>query len=241
MNEKIWVEKIRTSVRSTYAILFAIFLTAEVLCAFLESLITTGKLSFNILSLLMCIAVWVVIGSASKDDYCGKGLRFVSGIIKTEFILIWIGACCMVVAGMIVLAFGDKITHSVYKAMELFAEGKIATMIINAVSGFIGIAGLIYAVLLILYNYLHVYKEHKFVKSLRETVDTDTNCVCEQKDVMIWMIILAVAALIGLIGSLFEDFSPLKILEHICNILKYLCVFKFVRDNFGKKELAEFH
>ncbi len=240
MNEKIWVEKIRTSVRSTYAILFAIFLTAEVLCAFLESLITTGKLSFDILSLLMCIAVWIVIGSASKDDYWGKGLRFVSGVIKTEFILNWIAAAFIAVVGVAVLAFGDVITQLVDKAIEYFAAGEIVTMITNIVAGFIGIACIVFAALLLLYNYLHVHKEHKFVKSLRETVDTNTNCVCEQKDVMIWMIILAVVALIGVIINVAENSMPLKILEGVCNILKYLSVYKFVRNNFGKKELVEF-
>lgn len=240
MNEKIWVEKIRTSVRSTYALLFAIFLTAENLCALMEGLISSegSVLSFEILSLLMCIAVWVVYAAAGKSDYAGKGLRFVSGIIKVEFIINWIVAIICVLLGIAVFVFGDSVSVAANEVLAEFVPGASIGAVAEILVKFAGIACIVFAVLLVVYNYLHVYHEHEFAKSLRETVDTDTNCVCEQKDVMIWMIILAVVALIGLIIGIADKESPLSIIESVCNILKYLSVFKFVHDSFGNIEEA---
>ncbi len=238
MNEREWTEKVRSSVRSKYAVLFAVFLTAELALAFIEGCIQSGKIeiSFDILSLLMCIAAWVVISGASERDYWGKGLRFISGVIKAEFIINWILTVLLVLLGVLFFVYGEaavKVTENLFERY-----GNLLSVPADTVIGIVGFVFIIAAVILLFYNYLHVHKEHKFVRSLKTTVDTNMDCVCEQNDVMVWMIILAVITVIELIIGVLNKAGPVKISEYACTILKYLCVFRFVLVNFGKEKKA---
>lgn len=246
-------EKIRQALRGQSLAVAAIFLTASIICKVIGGFIAdeSAALSIEILSLLLCIALWVARGNAKHEDrFTGRGLRLASGVYYAMFIIFWIAAGLLILVGVIMLIGKEQVGNAIINgssnvisglfdsvvadipgAQELFTEQSFATALASGAAVMCFIAAAIF----LIGNYLYVRKVHKFIKSLRATIASGENQIRHEKGTKIWMLIIGIAGLISSLINLYNSGIPIDILRSICLAFTYLSIFAWINKNFKKE------
>jgi len=109
-------ELYREVFRDPLFLIICILVTASAVLSFLFTKDGSGKYTFSIgiLDILYAIALWLIFAAARNENrFSGTGLAMASGVVKASFIITWIVAVIVLVAGVLVVVFGPLAIESI--------------------------------------------------------------------------------------------------------------------------------
>lgn len=196
-------------VAARYNTLFsdALFLVACI-CVSVGAVFSVFSGSWNILSILFTIFMWLIYASAKNGSISSKYMRCVSGTVYAMRICLWVaigifGLCaliCLFIPGV----FANLLSE--YNAFSSFEYG-FAALSLSSVLGFVlcFILLIVVAVLIVL-NILFYGPLHKLAKGLYTAVDTGVEQLPNIGAIKTWALVIGILCGVGALINISNGF-----------------------------------
>lgn len=158
---------------------------------------------FNVIPVLLTIFLWLVFAKARRGETPQKQLRCISGVVYAQYIIIYVLAGVMLLAGMLCLVFGTTfigrggilLPDLSEFALKYLPEQFWDTFDVLGVAFFVGLGiGLILAAAAyVVVNILGFRRVHRFAKSVYENAYSDV-FLPDAKAARIWLMIFGIAS-----------------------------------------------
>ena len=187
--------------------------------------------SFNVLSILITVFLWVIFADSKKDLPNPSHIRLVSGTLFAYYVILYVLAGILALCGIICFFASSTIA-------SLFTDAFSSQAIINSEfdrifslgGGVIGFAFLIVAAMIVLINYFSYGKIHKFVKSCYENIQSGVNALENRSATSAWLIIFAVFLGLGALGSISN--SIITALAYGCQTAICILAYLLIKKNY---------
>lgn len=171
--------------------------------------------SFSVITVLLTVFLWLTYASAKKDNIPTNHLRFISGTVFAQYVIIYVIAGLFLLLGVVfALVFNALMDDT--ELMNSILSGFITspadleafTEVFSMISG--GAVLVIFAllsVLLVVANIFSFRYYHGLAQSVYKSLESGTFALKHVNASRIWFIITAIFAGIGILGSLLGN-SP---------------------------------
>lgn len=169
-----------------------LFLTMAVLIS-VNAAISIFDGTFNVISILLAIAFWLVFSAAKSQEEPFKttGLKMASGTIKALWILTWVVGGFIGFAGICCFA-----SSSLASSLE-FLTGAM----LQYTASLIGIIFLVAMAVVFVINVLFISKLHMFVKSLCLAAENPQLPVVKASYCGVWLLVMGILQAVSSFGN----------------------------------------
>lgn len=204
-------------------------------------------LSFDLIYLLLMIGMWMIFAAVKNGNSPLPGAKLCAGTLKALYILCWVAIPFMFVGGATLFIFSPILIamfesaldnglghiidlESFFEELEQFSDLGISDeslwviMIIGA-----GVALMIAAIVLLLFNIFFYKKLYVFAESLRDNISDPTQPILHANTVKTWMLVFAIISGISALGFVFTD----QFLLSGTTTANYILLYIWVKKNFA--------
>lgn len=167
--------------------------------------------SFNVLSILMTVFIWLIYAASRKDTVDTNHMRNLSGTIYAEYVInnvayILLGVCGVIVGFALTALTGNQALMNSIKD-QLIYDNPMVDMIfgaITAVSGWVITLAILLAVALgLAFNILGLRKIHRLAKAAYQSVENpDPQLVEKAQKANTWLWVFGILGAVGAVSSL---------------------------------------
>lgn len=170
-------------------------------------------LSFNVLSVLITIFLWLTYFRAQKGIADAEHLRVVSGCVYANYVITNVGAIIMAVCGVIVsvifgfftgvMDIGDVLSNSVYSVDGYAAE--LIELLFSAAGWLVGVVFVVVSVIMLVINILGLRKIHSFAKAIHLSITNQNLCLPDIGAVKGWLMFFGICSAISALTTFFVN------------------------------------
>ena len=228
-----------------------LFLTLCILITVLTAL------SFNVITLLLTIGMWMAYVSASKNESPISGVKLCSIAVKIDYILTWVASGLLALFGFLFVALSGAMADGIYEiltdstladifesfgaeeALEEFFEtldeimfetGMGLDSFLQILSITLGIGLIIAAIVCVIMNLVYTRNIVKFTTSLKNNLETRAPIV-KANTVKVWMLVLAILNGISTLGSI-SSAGMLGLLTSAANLAMFIIAYILMKKYF---------
>ena len=200
--------KLKEQLNSPFLLTLAILQTARAVISFFGSSSIAGTnlhLSLPIDKIWSAVALWLVWSAvnAEGDEMKLSGIKSMNVLVTIGRVIGWIASAILAVVGAILVAAHSALeTELVDVWQELQLYDVLKGLEPSAIAIGIGIAAIVIAVVLVIYNIFYLGGISKSIKGVLASFETDQNRLVMLGRVKTWLLVLGILAGLAMLMNL---------------------------------------